>query len=335
MPVASIGYGAFLDSTNLTSVTIGTNVTSLGTYAFEYCANLTSVTIPNGVTIIGVGAFAYCSGLTNVLIGDGVTNIGDRAFKQCTSVGVFHFDGNAPTLGDEVFEWDWNAAICYSNGATGWSSPFGGLPAGLCNSPTGSLQVTITPTGAITAGAQWQVDTGAFQNSGATVADLSVGGHTLSFTPVSGSGWLTPPSQTVTITNGAITAAKGVYAASPQAQVQWSKRIASTTTLPNGEGNIGMALDSQGNCFVSGLFDGTNDFGGVRLTNESLGGSDVFVAKYNSSGVLQWAQRAGDSLTNLDYGRGVGVDTNGNVYVAGGFCGPAGFRRLQRASDPG
>ena len=51
---------------------------------------------------------------------------------------------------------------------------------------TGSLQVTITPSGAISAGAQWQVDGGAWRNSGSTVSGLSVGSHTVAFKTVSG-----------------------------------------------------------------------------------------------------------------------------------------------------
>jgi hypothetical protein len=116
-----------------------------------------------------------------------------------------------------------------------------------------------------------------------------------------------------------------LLAVSAQAQVQWAKRIASATTLPSGEPDVGMCLDTNGNCYVTGFYDGTNDFGGVILTNKSVGGSDIFVAKYNTNGALQWAQRAGGSSPNLNNGRGIGVDTNGNVYVAGGFYGPADF----------
>ena len=115
-----------------------------------------------------------------------------------------------------------------------------------------------------------------------------------------------------------------LLAASVQAQVQWAKRIASSTTFPEGP-HVGMSLDTNGNCYVTGWFDGTNDFGGVSLTNLSVGGSDIFVAKYNSSGVLQWARRAGGSPANLNFGRGAGVDTNGNVYVTGGVSGSADF----------
>ena len=111
-----------------------------------------------------------------------------------------------------------------------------------------------------------------------------------------------------------------------QAQFLWAKRVASTTSLSGGGGpGIGLTLDSQANCYVTGWFDGTNDFGGVTLTNQSVGGSDIFVAKYNSTGALQWAHRAGGTSTNMNTGRRVGVDTDGNVYVAGDVYGPASF----------
>ncbi len=55
---------------------------------------------------------------------------------------------------------------------------------------------------------------------------------------------------------------------SVQAQFQWAKRVASTVR-PDDELAIGMTLDSQGNCNVTGWFDGTNDFGGVTLANKA------------------------------------------------------------------
>ncbi len=95
-----------------------------------------------------------------------------------------------------------------------------------------------------------------------------------------------------------------------------------------------MTLDSHTNCYVTGWFDGTNNFGGVTLTNDNVGGQDIFVAEYNSVGALQWAQQAGGNSGNLDAGRGVGVDTNGNIYVTGGFYGPADFGSTNLLGDP-
>ena len=49
----------------------------------------------------------------------------------------------------------------------------------------------------MSAGAQWQVDGGAWQSSGATLSGLTVGGHTVTFSTVA--GWTTPLNQNVTI----------------------------------------------------------------------------------------------------------------------------------------
>jgi PKD repeat protein len=105
------------------------------------------------------------------------------------------------------------------NTVTGWTSPADQsvtinngsttTATGTYVQQTGSLQVNISPAGAVTAGAQWQVDGGAWQNSGATVAGLSVGSHTVHFTTVT--GWTSPANQSVTINNGSTTTATGTY----------------------------------------------------------------------------------------------------------------------------
>lgn len=74
----------------------------------------------------------------------------------------------------------------------------------------GSLEVTITPPAAVSAGAKWQVDSnGVFQASGATVTNLSAGNHTVSFKPIA--GWHTPTNQVVVIASGATNDANAVY----------------------------------------------------------------------------------------------------------------------------
>ena len=69
-----------------------------------------------------------------------------------------------------------------------------------------------------------------------------------------------------------------LLATSAQAQFQWAKRIASNMNSITTEFSIGMTLDTNANCHVTGWFDSTNDFGGVTLTNLAVGGQDVFVA---------------------------------------------------------
>ena len=94
--VTSIGNGAFSACYDLTSVDIPDGVTSIGGNAFEGCSSLTEVTIPDSVTSIGDYAFYYCTGLTSVTIPDSVTSIGDRAFGDCTKLTSVTFAGTVP-----------------------------------------------------------------------------------------------------------------------------------------------------------------------------------------------------------------------------------------------
>ena len=63
-----IGYGAFYNCSNLTSVIIGNGVTSIGGSAFYGCTRLSSVIIPDSVNSIGSGAFYDCSSLEHITI---------------------------------------------------------------------------------------------------------------------------------------------------------------------------------------------------------------------------------------------------------------------------
>ena len=112
-------------------------------------------------------------------------------------------------------------------------------------------------------------------------------------------------------------------AASAQLQFLQSERIAAAASWPESEPNLGLALDANDNCYVTGFFDGANDFGGVTLTNQGVGGPDMFVAKYDHAGTLQWVSQAGG--TTVNYGRAAGADTNGDLYVVGGYSGSARF----------
>src|ERR1019366_9233460 len=178
LPVTTIGgslnargvwLGAFDGCTSLTSVTIPNSVTSIGVTAF-YDTSLTSVNIPNSVTSIGDEAFGACFSLTTVTVGTNVTSIGEEAFLDLPRLTAVYFQGNAPSLGSgewPVFAQD-PATVYYLPGTTGWYTPFGGVPAVLL---AGSVQVSISPLAAVSAGAEWQVDGGAWQSGGTAVND--------------------------------------------------------------------------------------------------------------------------------------------------------------------
>ncbi|MHC4316881.1 MAG: hypothetical protein ACYSW3_30945 [Planctomycetota bacterium] len=74
---------------------------------------------------------------------------------------------------------------------------------------TGSLQVTISPPGAVTAGAQWRVDGGTWRDSGYTESGLTVGSHTVEYSTVT--GWNKPADETVQINDGQTTITSNTY----------------------------------------------------------------------------------------------------------------------------
>jgi len=81
--------------------------------------------------------------------------------------------------------------------------------------------------------------------------------------------------------------------------IQWQKE------LGNGdEQAYGIVADSSDNVYVAGYTESTG-----------AGGKDFLLAKYNSSGTIQWQRVLGGS--GIDYGLSVTVDSLDNVYVAG------------------
>jgi len=86
--------------------------------------------------------------------------------------------------------------------------------------------------------------------------------------------------------------------------------------------NSNLAIDNQGNIFLSGSIGGTVDLGGGNITANSS--NDLFIAKYSSSGAYQWAKHFGDSNVYPVYPSyvtdiAIAVDPSGDVVVAGAF----------------
>ena len=84
---------------------------------------------------------------------------------------------------------------------------------------------------------------------------------------------------------------------------------------------IAIVIDSSGNSYVTGVFEGTATFGSCSII--SNGDLDIFVAKMDESGNWQWAIQAG--ATQHDYGRAIAIDDAGNSYVTGYFDDTAAF----------
>jgi hypothetical protein len=106
---------------------------------------------------------------------------------------------------------------------------------------------------------------------------------------------------------------------STDGNVLWAARISGTAY----DSGLGIAVDSGGNVYVAGLYKSNpltlyseNESSTSKtLTND--GGYDAFIAKYSTGGNVLWAARIGGIDT--EYGRGIAVDSGGNVYVTGRY----------------
>jgi len=92
-----------------------------------------------------------------------------------------------------------------------------------------------------------------------------------------------------------------------------SSSAAGTYQLATNDYANGVATDSSGNVYVTGV-----TYGGLD-GNTNAGYNDLFVVKYNSSGTKQWTKQNGSDM--YDEARGVATDSSGNVYVVGGTKG--------------
>ncbi|MDD1434596.1 SBBP repeat-containing protein, partial [Dolichospermum sp. ST_sed6] len=104
----------------------------------------------------------------------------------------------------------------------------------------------------------------------------------------------------------------------------WVKRFGGT----GNDFGVSIKLDSSGNIYTTGGFQGTVDFDpGTGTSNlTSAGGLDVFISKLNSDGSFAWAKSFGG--TGTDFGTSIKLDSSGNIYTTGTFQGTADF-------DPG
>ena len=91
--IKSIGYDAFFDCTNLTSINISDSVKSIGCDAFFGCGNLKSIIIPNSVKKIESCAFYDCRSLTSIIISNSVKSIKHGAFSRCKNLKTLAFKG--------------------------------------------------------------------------------------------------------------------------------------------------------------------------------------------------------------------------------------------------
>lgn len=94
--------------------------------------------------------------------------------------------------------------------------------------------------------------------------------------------------------------------------VLWAEKGSSRQT----DRGFDVSTDASGNIFITGVFSDTITF---DVQHNSSSQNDVFVVKYNSSGVEQWFRRIAGGAFNI--ANGISCDNSGNVLLTGDFQG--------------
>jgi hypothetical protein len=108
----------------------------------------------------------------------------------------------------------------------------------------------------------------------------------------------------------------------PLGTIEWSRQLGTTAN----DISTGVAVDGLGNVYSAGSTGGA--LGGPNAGIDN----DAFVAKYDSSGTLQWTKQLGTEYD--DRSLGVSADGAGNVYIAGSMIGDAFVARLVPSPPP-
>lgn len=117
LPVTKIGYGAFENNKNLTSVKIGDYVEIVDDYAFSMCSKITSVTFGSGIKEIGLYSFRYCDGLTSISLGKNVKTIEYGAFYKAKNLASITIPDSVRIIGEYAF-----TKTKYYDDSSKWSS---------------------------------------------------------------------------------------------------------------------------------------------------------------------------------------------------------------------
>lgn len=90
--------------------------------------------------------------------------------------------------------------------------------------------------------------------------------------------------------------------------------------MNSGDVNTSIATHSAGNVYLAGQFNFSTTIGTTTLVSQQGFDTDLYIAKLNSNGSVQWAQSIGSSsLTAIREVHDIAVDNSGNAYITGFF----------------
>jgi hypothetical protein len=296
LPVAQGGTGA-----TGTTGSGGSNVLSIspiltGTVG---CSNLTTTGDVRGTNVVATWS-----------------NAGDIIGKNITSTGALKANGTLEVTG-----------MCtFSNASINALAIVGGVSSGFTVDDSDSNTFSMSNVSVMKNNATYPEWANVINTTGesicmATTSDANGNVYVTGFYASSTDIYLTATvllKETTTIGLGNSPAAVFVVKYNSAGVAQWATSI---NSYHMDEGT-GIAVDAGGNVYVTGYYNNvfTNlildaSAPSVILPWNNMGSSAVFIVKYNSSGVPQWAKKI-DGAGN-DVGRAIAVDANANVYVTG------------------
>ena len=102
---------AFLDCTELVSVTMASSITYLGNNAFEGCTSLTEIALSTQLEHIGDRAFIRCNKLASIVIPASVQRIGQCAFYPTESLEDIIFEASSNWRRTQNIQVWWDKAV--------------------------------------------------------------------------------------------------------------------------------------------------------------------------------------------------------------------------------
>ncbi|MCH5222340.1 MAG: leucine-rich repeat protein [Muribaculaceae bacterium] len=104
-----INNDAFIDCTNLQSVTLPNTLNSLGDRAFMNCISLENIQLSNALKLLSNYVFAGCNALKSIKLPDSITDMGHdggggHCFSNCTNLNSVELSKNLEYIGWQVFQ---------------------------------------------------------------------------------------------------------------------------------------------------------------------------------------------------------------------------------------
>ena len=101
--VKRIGNYAFENCTDLTSVTLGSNIEQIGYRAFRNCTSLSDINWLNSIRQLEAQAFIGCTSLTKAELSSSLENMDASVFSDCINITAVTVNDGCAVIGENAF----------------------------------------------------------------------------------------------------------------------------------------------------------------------------------------------------------------------------------------